>query len=327
MRLHRLLDQRRDTHCLGGGPRQVRFRLVHQGMAQADGGRDEDAILRRLEHVERFLVAVLGVVDHVDPGDQAVPDRLDRARVGIDLLAEAVRRCHRHPDLLQRHRRGMRGYLGIERVAGHIELDVVAALAAAQTHGLAHFLGAVDDDRRTVARIVQLALVPEPPGHRDLEGSGTHTRPLQTPGVDFIAHRDIEAQLRGGCAVGAGETVVEQGLRDARRQQRVFLGRRGDQVLGASDAIEGQMRMTLRHAGHQEPAGAVDLQVGARAGRRTAGRDGADAVALDQQIADKGAGTGPVPDAGVANQCRLHVDRILSCVPRGFNAESASMPS
>ena len=46
------------------------FAFVQHGVKQTDGGCDKDTITRLFEHVEGFFVAVLGVVDHIDTGDQ-----------------------------------------------------------------------------------------------------------------------------------------------------------------------------------------------------------------------------------------------------------------
>src|SRR3546814_11977782 len=96
------------------------------------------------------------------------------------------------------------------------------SFAAAQAHGLAHFLGAIDDDRRTAARIVFAALVAHAAGNSDLQRTGADARSRQLAGIDRVAHCDAEPQLGLGPAPGTSDErrVRNQGVRTCRTRWR-----------------------------------------------------------------------------------------------------------
>jgi hypothetical protein len=112
-----------------------------------------------------------------------------------------------------------------------------------------------------------------------------------------------EPQLRLGGAPGAGETVIEQYLGDARRDQRMCLGRWRDQILGRRDRLERQMRVAFGHARHQEQALGVDARAALRRHLAGAARNGADALAFHQHVAFERLGAARVPDGGASEEC------------------------
>jgi hypothetical protein len=82
---------------------------VVRGVDQpGDTGRYEVLVLRRLEHVEAFLVDEAGVVDDVDAVADALLDRFSRARMRRQPLAAHPHFLDRDGDLLVRHRREFR---------------------------------------------------------------------------------------------------------------------------------------------------------------------------------------------------------------------------
>ena len=68
-----------------------------------DAGRDEDAVLRRLEHVERLLVGEARVVDDLDAVAQRLLHRRRRARMRGAALAAHPHLVHRRGDLRVAH--------------------------------------------------------------------------------------------------------------------------------------------------------------------------------------------------------------------------------
>ena len=65
--------------------------LVERAIDDADGGADEDAVLRQFQHVERFLVGGFAVIDHVDAAAHRALDGIGGAGMAVDLLAEIAR--------------------------------------------------------------------------------------------------------------------------------------------------------------------------------------------------------------------------------------------
>ena len=236
--------------------------------------------------------------------------------MGVHQAPQIVGCLDGHAYFLEGHGRGMRRDGRIERVTRHIQLDVVAPFTAAQTHGFAHLFGTVDDDRRGLARVVQLALIAQTAGHRDLERACADARPGKPAGVDLIADRDAEPQLRLGGAVDARESLIEQNFRNARREQRVLLRRRRDQIFRRGDGFERQVPVALHHARHEEQPRGIDHLTACL--RHLTGHPGhrPHPVALDEHIAVERRAAAPRP------RCALRRSWFYSFQPSSANARS-----
>jgi hypothetical protein len=278
--------------------------LVEQPDLHRDPRRDEDAVLRRFQHVERLLVGEARVVDDVQAVTHRLLDRAGRARVARHPLAADLRLLHRDRHLFVAHPVRRRVRARDQVVARQVELDGVDAVLQEHPHRLAHPFGPVHDhaERHLGERQVWQHVVAERAGDGDLLARGEVARPGDLARVDRIADHAVEARLRRRRADAGGPAVVEVLLRHARRPERVLLVR---QLLDGVERLRvrpAEVRVRLAHARHQRRAGAVDHgDPGDRQGPRAA-PDALDPVALDQDLAGVGLGAGTVDDADVGEQ-------------------------
>ena len=268
---------------------------------QADGGADEHAVLRRLQHVEALGIGPFAMVDHVDAALHRALHRKPGAGVAVHLLVEVVRGLDRRAHFRLAHHRHRTLRRIDEVVAGDVDLDVVGAFADAEARRLAHLVRPVGDQTKTAARLMQPRLVAQSAGDGDLGRGGAQPRAGPAPGVDLVARDDVEPHFRGCGAVQAGEAVIEQQRGVAHRRQQVLLGRDVAEIGVDARAAEARMRVAFHQAGHQRHAARVDRLAARRLQRRAGVGDGADAVAPDDDLARARRAAAAVEDHGVAN--------------------------
>ena len=254
----------------------------------AEPGDDEDVVAPLGDHLDRLVVGVGRVLDHVDARLDAQLDAVVAAHVRGDLAVARVRLPHRCLDLLERvHRllgRDPRA-AAEEALARHVHLDDVAALLDVLADGLAHLVDAVGEDRQ--------ALHPEPPergvpvehpaGRADVAAGCGEPRPDDDPLLDRVADRHVDA-VQGAGARGRGVAAPQRELgvlhrvdrRELRRQLQV-------EVRKLADAPERDVEVALGEARHQGLALQVEHSVVAVRVLTPVGgpADVRDAVALD----------------------------------------------
>ena len=84
-------------------------RLVHRGVQQPDRRSDEHAILHRLQHIQRFLVGVFAMIDHVDAAAHGTLHRFGGAAMRIDHAVEIARHRDAGADFFLAHHRTRQG--------------------------------------------------------------------------------------------------------------------------------------------------------------------------------------------------------------------------
>src|SRR5262245_33184384 len=110
--------------------RQAPLAAFVQGrVGDADGRCDEDAVLLRLQHVDRLGIGEGGVVYDFDAVAETHLDRFGRARVRGDALAALARHFAHRLDLGVVHHRLLGPRPGYEFIARGIDLERIDALA------------------------------------------------------------------------------------------------------------------------------------------------------------------------------------------------------
>src|ERR1700733_7348052 len=280
--------------------------LIESAVDDADGGTDEDAVFGGLEHVDGFLVRRLAVIDHIYSATNGPLYSSRCARMAVDLLAEVARDIDRGLHLFLAHHgeASVRG--GAQVVSGDIDLDVVDTLATAQADGLHNLLFAIGDHAEAFVIHVCFPFVAEAARDGDLRACGAHARPRQPAGIDFVADDDIEPQLGGGSAVGAGESVIEQRLCIAHGEQEMLFRRNVAEIGVVYRPTEGDVGVAFHQARHQRSAAGLDDRgaIGRKPARRTC--DGFDSGAFDKHVARKGRRAAAVPYIGTTEENWLH---------------------
>ena len=239
----------------------------------ADGRRDEDLVLARLQHVERFLVAERGVIDHVDAVLQAQLDaRAPSARARRPLAARLRPTSHTAAisasfiTVSARAANGMNSspdglIFSVSTPSRHISRAVRRnSSAPSQTM------------REGLAVDVAAAHVAQPAGHRQLRTGGAHARAGDVAGLDGVADHDVQPGLGGRGAEQRGEALVEHLAGKLHGLQRVLFRRDVAQILERRRVAERDVGMRLDHPRHQGRAAGIDA-VGAGDIRRRASPD------------------------------------------------------
>ncbi len=303
-----------DAVAHAGMQRALR-RLMHRGVQQTDRRADEHAVLHRLQHVQRFLVRVLAVVDHVHPTPHRALHALRRSAMRVDHAVEIARDHDAGADFVLAHHRAGQCAGARVIVAGDIQLDAVHALAHAKPSQLRHLHRPVGKHREAVAELVGAAFVAQTAGHGDLRPACAHARSRQIARLDRVADHHIDPQLGAGRAVGTGEAMIQQQPGVARGDQRVLLGWGVAEVGRARAVDEGDVGVALDQAGHQGHAARLDHFRAGRLKLAALGCDRADAFAFHQHIGGVGRRARAVPYAAIPEQNAGH--RATSLIGSG----------
>ena len=143
------------------GMQRALRRFVHRGVQQADRGADEHAVLHGLQHVQRLLVGVLAVVDHIHTAAHRALHALRGAAMRVHHAVEVARHGDAGADFLLAHHGARQCAAARVIVAGDVELDAVHALAHAEPRELRHLHRPVGEDGEAVAELVRAAVVAE----------------------------------------------------------------------------------------------------------------------------------------------------------------------
>src|ERR1700761_41514 len=282
------------------------FALIESAVDDADGGTDEDAVFGGLEHVYGFLVRRLTVIDHIYSATDGSLYSSRCARMAVDLLTEVARDIDRGLPFFFAHHGEASMSGGAKIVSGDIDLDVVDALTAAQANRFGDLLFAIGDHAEAFVVHVRFAFVAQAASDGDFRTCCAHARPRQPAGIDFVANDDIEAQLGGGSAVGAGKSVIEQRLCIPHGEQDMLFRRNAAEIGVIHRPAEGDVGVAFHQTGHQRPASGLDDRgsIYCEPARRTC--DGFDSGTFHQHVARKGWSAAAVPYIGTTEENWLH---------------------
>src|ERR1700761_9059550 len=280
--------------------------LIESAVDDADGRTDEDAVFGGLEHVDGFLVRRLAVIDHIYPATNGPFYSSSCARMAVDLLAEVTRDIHRRLHLFLAHHGEASVSSRAEIVSGDIDLDIVYPLTTAQANRFDDLLFAIGDHPEAFVVHVRFAFVAQAASDSDLGTCSAHARPRQAASIDFIANDDIEPQLGGGSAVGAGKSVIEQRFGIPHGEQDMLFRRNVAEIGIIHRPSEGDVGVAFHQTGHQRPASGLDDRgaICCKSARRTC--DGFDSGTFHQHVARKGWSAAAVPYIGTTEENWLH---------------------
>ena len=168
-------------------------------MDEAERGADNHAVLRRLEHVERFFVGEITMIDAIDMIANGPLHRGGRARMTGDALVPLMRDLDGGRHLGLAHGSDFGARVGDELIARNVDLDVVDPLAAAKPNRAPDLVGPVGDHAEAFGMHMLLAFIAEAAGHRDFRPCGAIAWPSEITVFDLLAHDHVEAQLGGRC--------------------------------------------------------------------------------------------------------------------------------
>ena len=222
---------------------------------------DEHGVLARRDHLDRLVVGVGGVLEHVDTRLDADLDTVVASHVRRDLAVALVGLVDGDCDLLEGvHRLLGRHARTKETLARDVELDHVAAFLDVLADGLADLLHAVGEDREPFHAELPVRGVPveHPRGGTDVAARGRHARAGDDAFVDQVTDRHVDPVQGAGTgdsriAAAQRELGVLDGI-DRRALDRELQ----IEILELADAPERDVEMALDQAGHQRLAREVD---------------------------------------------------------------------
>ena len=200
-------------------------------MDEAERRTDDDPVLGGLQHVERFLVGEIAMIDAVDAGAHGALHQFGGARMAGDALAPIMRGAHADRQFLLAERDDFGARVADEFVAGNVEFDIVDALAAAQANRPADFVDAVGDHAEAFGVHVLLALVAEAARRGDLRPGRAIARAGEIAVFDLLAHDDVDPQFGRGRGIAGCEAVIEDERRVAAGAQQMLFGRNFAEIL------------------------------------------------------------------------------------------------
>src|SRR6201747_1718525 len=180
-------------------------RVVHE----TEGGADKDAVPRGVEHVDRFPIREVAVIDAVDLVAHRALDRFRGTRMAGDTLAPVMRHFNRRRDFGFGHRHRLGPYVAREFIAGDVDFYVFDAFPDAEAARLAQPVGPVGDHAKTFGGDALATFVPEAARHGDFGAGGAISRPGQIAVFDLVLDHHVQPQLRGCRRVATRESVIE----------------------------------------------------------------------------------------------------------------------